>query len=235
MDDTHVNQHRRIWATTRAVFEADSFKHRKFGERRLRHWSLFERSIQIFGGLLKLTRLYDRGRRNADRIVVNRIDLPFADLPEAFHGYTLLHMTDLHVDFMPGIDSTSAATPTAVRSACPVGNPSSFICVTGVGFTADCGGTETWRDIPGRAPAPSAFHCGSIRSAKSPCFAWCGRGVDGATAVPWPGRRPNALWASGFRYRWPTPRLERKRSRCRVREIARLREWRTAPTRRHPR
>ncbi len=97
--------HRLAWAVTRAVFEADSYKHRKFGERRLRRWSIFERLIQLFGAALRRTHLYDIGRRNARRIVVNRLDLPMAHLPAAFHGYTILHMTDLHLDFMPGMDA----------------------------------------------------------------------------------------------------------------------------------
>jgi uncharacterized protein len=47
---------------------------------------------------LKLTGLYWRARRNAERIVVRRNELRFAELPPAFDGFTILHISDLHVD-----------------------------------------------------------------------------------------------------------------------------------------
>ena len=47
---------------------------------------------------LKLTGLYWRARRNAERIVVKRTELKFARLPTAFDGFTILHLSDLHAD-----------------------------------------------------------------------------------------------------------------------------------------
>jgi predicted MPP superfamily phosphohydrolase len=47
---------------------------------------------------LKLTGLYWRARRNADRVTIKRNELKFAALPEAFDGYTILHISDMHVD-----------------------------------------------------------------------------------------------------------------------------------------
>ena len=47
---------------------------------------------------LKLTGLYWRARRNAERIIVKRNDLRFAALPSLFDGYTILHISDMHVD-----------------------------------------------------------------------------------------------------------------------------------------
>jgi predicted MPP superfamily phosphohydrolase len=47
---------------------------------------------------LKLTGLYWRARRNAERITIKRNELKFAALPEAFDGYTVLHISDMHVD-----------------------------------------------------------------------------------------------------------------------------------------
>lgn len=51
---------------------------------------------------LKLTHLYRRGRKNAERIQLrhNRFVLP--DLPTSFEGFTILHLSDLHVDMNPG-------------------------------------------------------------------------------------------------------------------------------------
>lgn len=64
-------------------------------------WQLFKLLIKLFGALLKLTGLYQRGRRNALDIKVTRLDLAFPDLPVAFDGFTILQLTDLHVDALP--------------------------------------------------------------------------------------------------------------------------------------
>jgi uncharacterized protein len=48
--------------------------------------------------VLKLTGLYWRARRNAERIVVKQNDLRFVELPPPFDGFTILHISDLHVD-----------------------------------------------------------------------------------------------------------------------------------------
>jgi predicted MPP superfamily phosphohydrolase len=47
---------------------------------------------------LALVGLHDRGRRNALRIQLRRNDVALAGLPAAFDGYTLLHLSDLHLD-----------------------------------------------------------------------------------------------------------------------------------------
>ena len=52
----------------------------------------------IIRGALKLTGLYCRARRNAERIVVRHNDIRFEDLPPLFDGFTILHISDMHVD-----------------------------------------------------------------------------------------------------------------------------------------
>jgi len=47
---------------------------------------------------LQLTGLYWRGRRNAARIEIRHNDVGLSGLPEAFRGYTILQISDLHVD-----------------------------------------------------------------------------------------------------------------------------------------
>lgn len=56
----------------------------------------------LFTHALKLTGLYRLGIKNAERIQVrhNRIDVP--DLPIGFDGFSILHLSDLHVDMNPG-------------------------------------------------------------------------------------------------------------------------------------
>src|SRR5260370_21783853 len=52
----------------------------------------------IIRTILKLAGLYWRARRNAESIVVRRNDLRIAELPPAFDGFTILHISDLHAD-----------------------------------------------------------------------------------------------------------------------------------------
>jgi predicted MPP superfamily phosphohydrolase len=47
---------------------------------------------------LKLTGLYGRGTRNAERVVVRHNDVRFKQLPPVFDGFTILHISDLHAD-----------------------------------------------------------------------------------------------------------------------------------------
>ena len=56
----------------------------------------------IIRGALKLIGLFGRARRNADNIVVRLNTLTFAKLPPAFDNFTILHISDLHVDLSEG-------------------------------------------------------------------------------------------------------------------------------------
>lgn len=47
---------------------------------------------------LKLTGLYWRGNRNAASIEIRHNDVRLDGLPEAFYGYTILQISDMHVD-----------------------------------------------------------------------------------------------------------------------------------------
>lgn len=58
--------------------------------------------------VLKATGLYWRGRRNAFRPVVRRNKLAIAELPAAFEGFTILQLSDLHLDIAPGLTDAVA-------------------------------------------------------------------------------------------------------------------------------
>jgi predicted MPP superfamily phosphohydrolase len=47
---------------------------------------------------LRLSGLYWRGLRNAARVQARRNRIALPNLPDAFEGYTILHLSDLHVD-----------------------------------------------------------------------------------------------------------------------------------------
>jgi len=52
----------------------------------------------VIEAVLKLFGLYWRARKNTERVIVRRNEMKFATLPEAFDGYTVLHISDMHVD-----------------------------------------------------------------------------------------------------------------------------------------
>jgi predicted MPP superfamily phosphohydrolase len=56
----------------------------------------------IIRSALKLTGLYSRARRNAGYIEIRRNALEFDKLPAAFENFTILHLSDLHVDISEG-------------------------------------------------------------------------------------------------------------------------------------
>ena len=51
---------------------------------------------------LTLTGLYWRARKNAENIQIRRHDICLHDLPSAFDGFTILQLSDLHVDTSAG-------------------------------------------------------------------------------------------------------------------------------------
>ncbi|SPD72737.1 putative Ser/Thr phosphatase-family protein [uncultured Desulfobacterium sp.] len=54
-------------------------------------------------GVFKCIGVYGKGERNALRIRIRSIDLSFPTLPEAFNGYRILFISDLHIDGLKGL------------------------------------------------------------------------------------------------------------------------------------
>ena len=61
----------------------------------IKHWYPVHSVIR---NALKLTGLYWRGHRNTGSILVKRNDVMFKELPPLFDGFTILHLSDMHVD-----------------------------------------------------------------------------------------------------------------------------------------
>jgi uncharacterized protein len=57
----------------------------------------------IMKGIFRLLGLYEKGRHNALQITARDISLTFHDLPKLFDGYTVLFMSDLHLDGLDGL------------------------------------------------------------------------------------------------------------------------------------
>jgi uncharacterized protein len=62
------------------------------------HIENFRASDFVIPLFLRLTGLYGRGRRNATQIEIRRNYIRSTYIPKAFDGYSILHLSDLHVD-----------------------------------------------------------------------------------------------------------------------------------------
>ena len=87
--------------------EGGRIKHTPLGTRSVSLWPVFRVAVTVFGLGLQLIGLYRRGVENALAVRLTRLELGFPTLPPAFHGYRVLHLTDLHVDHLEG--TTEAA------------------------------------------------------------------------------------------------------------------------------
>ncbi len=57
----------------------------------------------LLGPLFKLVGLYDKGVKNSLQVQLNEKTFLFPDLPEAFDGFRILLLTDLHLDGVDGL------------------------------------------------------------------------------------------------------------------------------------
>ncbi len=65
------------------------------------HIENFLYSHALITSILKVTGLYWIGRRNATRVQVKMNDVVSTQLPVGFDHFTILHLSDLHVDMSP--------------------------------------------------------------------------------------------------------------------------------------
>ncbi len=66
-----------------------------------------QRPVLIVG--LSLVGLYGRGKRNALAPLVRTIRMNFKDLPPAFDGFRLMHLSDFHIDGVDGLAESLAS------------------------------------------------------------------------------------------------------------------------------
>jgi uncharacterized protein len=105
-------------------------RHAQLGHtRRHGRWKrLFERRIErtVLRYGLKAVGLYERGRQNALTVRTTRLPLEFPELPAAFDGFRILHVSDFHID---GVDGLAEALELAISEL----RPEPDLCV----FTGD--------------------------------------------------------------------------------------------------
>src|SRR5262245_5713119 len=96
---------RQIWRQRRIEMEKDG--------RRFTRWGassdpLVPKATRLVAPLFHALGLRRRALLNTRAIELTEIDVAFPHLPPAFDGYTILHLTDLHVGRVPGLGARTA-------------------------------------------------------------------------------------------------------------------------------
>lgn len=100
---------REVWADRRRRMERRSCDSGPDGRRPQWRSRMFAASIAGFAAFAKLIGLAAPGRRNALAArLVERV-FAFADLPPAFDGYRILHVSDTHFDILPELAAVAGA------------------------------------------------------------------------------------------------------------------------------
>jgi hypothetical protein len=92
---------REIWAERRAALEQGGRSSNPDGYHGGWQSRLLHAACLGFAGAMRATGIYARGRRNALSPALVERDFTFFDLPPAFDGYRILHITDPHLDCLP--------------------------------------------------------------------------------------------------------------------------------------
>jgi len=95
---------RLIWAANRFWMETENLKTGRYGGQSRQHWYALLFLMNALRLALKLTGQYQRGMRNAWEVAVRERELELLRLPPAFDGFSILHLSDLHLDGMPGLE-----------------------------------------------------------------------------------------------------------------------------------
>ena len=103
MDDKKINA-RQVWAKNRFQMESENLKSKRYGGKTHHHWYFFLSVLSVFKWFLKMTGIYNRGVRNANEIVITKRELFFKDLPKSFDGFSIVHLSDLHIENHLGLE-----------------------------------------------------------------------------------------------------------------------------------
>ena len=111
---TGERQTRDAWRRERALLEASGIERSRIGTR-ARHFGSRKIKTRVIEFILWMVGLRRRGLSNALALRLTEVALTFPDLPPAFDGYTLLHLSDLHVGQVPGLTERAVALLTGVE------------------------------------------------------------------------------------------------------------------------
>ena len=91
------------WAIERRRIEDSRYWVSPAGRRTRWKSHILNRALVVFAWTMRMTGLYARGQRNALAPRLVELTLSFPTLPAAFDGYRILHLTDTHLDVLPGL------------------------------------------------------------------------------------------------------------------------------------
>ncbi|MPY74421.1 MAG: metallophosphoesterase [Alphaproteobacteria bacterium] len=111
-EDHELMQRRRDWRARREAMEAQPSGKRWRGQMR----SYLYRTARRTHDVLRPTRPVRWGAERALRLGLTELTASFPDLPAAFDGYRILHLTDLHLDNIDGTAEAVAERVAAVES-----------------------------------------------------------------------------------------------------------------------
>ena len=92
---------RQAWAANRLWMETANLKSKRYGGRGPHHWYALLAATRAFDWVLRAVGQHERGYRNACDLQLRELDHRLARLPRALDGFTILHLSDLHLDGMP--------------------------------------------------------------------------------------------------------------------------------------
>lgn len=94
---------REQWKKRRALLEREDLTNWRRGTKGYWLQKYKHQAVLVFGALLKATGFFAFGYQNARNIQVRQIAVFSKALPEAFNGYRILHLSDLHLDGIEGL------------------------------------------------------------------------------------------------------------------------------------
>lgn len=94
-------QQRSQWKKQRIAMEESGLKMGPLKDKTRRRIDLFYFFVLVVGFFLKITGLSFLGNKNAKVLELNNQYFEFENLPKSFDGYTIMHLSDLHLDERP--------------------------------------------------------------------------------------------------------------------------------------
>ncbi len=139
--------HRHVWLKERLRMETEGNKNRKFS----RSGSWVSWAMKMFEWGLKATGAFRKGFQNASQIVFREQSIVIPSLPDSFNGFTILFLSDLHLDMMPGLELKIAD---LIR-----GRKFDLCVMTGDYGTVSLGGeSESWNPLKKLIQAIDSHH-----------------------------------------------------------------------------
>lgn len=98
-----LGSEREIWADRRHFMQRQ--RRHVSPDKSRPHWpsAILNCGVHVFAWAARLLGIHRRGRRNALAPALLEFTLSFPDLPAAFDGYRILHVSDTHFDYLPDL------------------------------------------------------------------------------------------------------------------------------------